>query len=314
MRANPCTAAFVSLAASALLFAQDTVSPAIRVDVSLVNVAFTARDTRGQIVTDLTRDDIEVFEDGVMKPVRFFSQSSDLPLRFALIVDVSDSQSSFNRKHRVDVEAFAKSALGPADKAMLVCFGNQILPGSDFTSSSRDLLRGLDAIVKSRSALYADATPNGIRNHGTAFFDAIYETAHTKMMQPGVRKALVVFSDGEDNASAYDIIEAIEAAQAADAPVYTVHYSDTAHISPHTRQRYGKIEMSRLAEETGGIAYDSATNVAKALAEVSSELRSLYELGYSPTNSARDGSYRKIEIRSKRPGIAIRARRGYYSR
>lgn len=313
MRADLWPVVISGVAAVALLFGQDT-TPAIRVDVSLVNVAFAAHNASGQIVTDLRRDEVEVFEDGVLQPVRFFSQASDLPLRFALIVDVSDSQTSFNRKHRVDVEAFAKNALGPADKALLVCFGNQILSGSDFTASSRDLLRGLDTIVKSHSALYPDATPNGIRNHGTAFFDAIYQTARTKMMEPGARKALVVFSDGEDNASAYDIIEAIEAAQAADALVYTVHYSDTAHIRPHTRQRYGKIEMSRLAEETGGIAYDSATNVAKALAEVSSELRSLYDLGYSPTNPARDGSYRKIELRSKRPGIVIRARRGYYSR
>jgi Ca-activated chloride channel family protein len=313
MRANLSQAAIVAVTASALLFAQDT-TPAIRVEVSLVNVAFTARDARGQIVTDLTREEIEVLEDGVIQPVRFFSQSSDLPLRFALIVDVSDSQASFNRKHRLDVESFAKSALGRADKALLVCFGNQILSGSDFTASSRDLLRGLDTIVKSHSALYPDVTPNGIRNHGTAFFDAVYQTARTRMMEPGARKALVVFSDGEDNSSAYDIIEAIEAAQAADALVYTVHYSDTAHIKPHTRQRYGKIEMLRLAEETGGVAYDSTTNVAKALAEVSSELRSLYELGYSPTNPARDGTYRKIELRCKRPGIVIRARRGYYSR
>src|ERR1700751_1393076 len=95
MRANLTQAAIIAVAVSTLLSAQDT-TPAIRVDVSLVNVAFTARDARGQIVTDLTRDEIEVFEDGVTQPVRFFSQSSDLPLRFALIVDVSDSQSSFN--------------------------------------------------------------------------------------------------------------------------------------------------------------------------------------------------------------------------
>src|SRR5882724_7841126 len=90
---------------ASLLFAQEAAPPSIKVEVGLVNVGFTARDTRGRLVTDLTRDEIEVLEDGVRQPIQFFGRSADLPLEFAILLDMSGSQERFNHEHRNDLEA-----------------------------------------------------------------------------------------------------------------------------------------------------------------------------------------------------------------
>ena len=83
--------------AAGLLAAQDLAPVSIKVDVSLVNVAFIVRDSAGALSRDLTKDDIEVFEDGVKQEVKFFGRSNDLPLRLALVVDVSGSQEDISK-------------------------------------------------------------------------------------------------------------------------------------------------------------------------------------------------------------------------
>jgi len=304
------------LLAASLAFAQNPVPPSIKVDVTLVNVAFTARDSRGRLVTDLTRDEIEVLEDGVVQPIQFFGRSADLPLEFAILLDMSGSQERFNHEHHEDLAAFAKEALTAGDKALLVCFANRMRIATDFTSSAADLLIGLDRYGKNKTRTnLIELEPDDTRSGGTALFDAIYYTASLKMMEPGARKALVVFSDGEDNSSARDVIEAIEAAQSADALIYTVRFTEFRHGLPTARNRYGVTEMNRLAADTGGLAFDAArTDVGAALSLVSAELRSLYEIGFATTNPGHDGAFRKLKLRSKRPGVTIRARSGYYAR
>src|SRR5450432_2069722 len=89
---------------------------AIRVEVSLVNVAFSVRDARGNLVANLTRDDVEVTEDGVPQKITFFGCSADVPLNLGLIMDVSGSQESFVRPHSKDLESFLKKVLGPDDR------------------------------------------------------------------------------------------------------------------------------------------------------------------------------------------------------
>jgi VWFA-related protein len=92
----------------------------IRVDVNLVNVAFTARDSRGALVENLNRDDVELYEDGVRQKIEFFAKSTDVPLTLALIVDVSGSQDSFGKQHEKDLEVFLKDVLRPQDRVFLV--------------------------------------------------------------------------------------------------------------------------------------------------------------------------------------------------
>jgi Ca-activated chloride channel family protein len=300
---------------AALLAAQDPPPLAIRVDVNLVNVAFIVRDGSGALAGDLGKDDIEVFEDGVRQDVRFFGRSTDLPLRLALLVDASGSQGNFIRQHHRDLQKFLAGSVMPRDRAMLVCFGNHIRVVSDFSSSVGDLMERFNRFQKGDRA-FPELAPDDTREGGTALFDSMYLTAARKLGPVnGERKALILFSDGEDNSSAHDLIDAIESAQAADALVYTVRYTEMKKGRLTARGRYGILEMDRLATETGGASFDaSKKDIGDSLKEVAAELRSMYDIGYVSSHPDRDGMFHKVVIRAKKQGLAVRAKPGYYAR
>jgi Ca-activated chloride channel family protein len=298
------------------LVAQDLAPVSIKVHVNLVNIAFVARDSTGKLVRDLSRDDLEVFEDGVKQDVKFFDRSDNLPLRLGLVVDASDSQDKFMKQHRSDLEGFITASITPRDRALLVCFNDHIRVVSDFTSSAKDLLEALDRYKTGGRAKLPELEPDNTRDEGTALFDAVYLTAVQRLKQiTGQRKALILFSDGEDNSSAHDLMDAIEAAQSADLLVYTVRYTAFHHGRLTARNRYGIREMDRLAQETGAVSFDSSKeDVASSLHQVADELRAVYEVGYTTTNHSPDGLFRKVVIRCKREGLTIRAKPGYSAR
>ena len=89
----------------------------IRVNVRLVNVAFSARDSRGALLESLTKDEVEVFEDAVPKKISFFAHSVDVPLTLGMLVDFSGSQDQFSKQHERDLQVFLKEVLGPKDRA-----------------------------------------------------------------------------------------------------------------------------------------------------------------------------------------------------
>jgi Ca-activated chloride channel family protein len=123
----------------------------IRVDVNLVNVAFTVRDANGALVDNLTKDDIKLYEDGVAQKIEFFAKSTDLPLTLALIVDVSGSQDDFGKQHEQDLEVFLKEVLGPKDRVFLVCFGNHLRLVTDYTNSAQNILENYKLFDKGKS-------------------------------------------------------------------------------------------------------------------------------------------------------------------
>src|SRR5580693_5083828 len=122
----------------------------IRVKVNLVNVAFVARDARGALVDNLTKDDVDVIEDAVPQKVTYFSRSADVPLTLGVVVDASGSQDHFSKQHKNDLEVFFKDVLGPKDRVFLVGFGNHIRLVSDFSQSAGDLLDQWKLYQKSR--------------------------------------------------------------------------------------------------------------------------------------------------------------------
>src|ERR1700730_6974866 len=107
----------------------------IHVAVNLVSVAFSARDAHGTLVENLTKDDLEVFEDAVPQKIAYFAKSTDIPLTLGLILDISGSQDHFLKQHEQDLEVFLQEVLGPKDRAFLVCFGNHIRVVGDFSQS-----------------------------------------------------------------------------------------------------------------------------------------------------------------------------------
>ncbi len=295
--------------------AQEPVGLSIKVDVSVVNVAFIVRDRAGALNRSLAKDDIEILEDGVKQEVRFFGKSGDQPLRLALAADMSGSQQKFLKQHHRDIERFLESTVTPKDKALLVCFGNHIRVVSEFTSSVGSIMEALDRFQKGYRH-FPELEADDSRSGGTALFDSVFLTAGEKLASvTGERKAMILFSDGEDNSSAHDLLDAIEAAQSADSVIYTVRYTESRNGQLPARARYGIREMERLAKETGGVAFDaSQKSVGKALGEVAEELRSMYDVGYVSTNPNRDGSFRKVVIRVKQAGATVRSKPGYFAR
>ena len=163
---------------------------------------------------------------------------------------------------------------------------------------------------------FPELGPKEERELGTALYDAVFYSVTEKLA--GIhqrRKVLVVFSDGEENSSEHDLLDAIEAAQNADVLIYAIRYTELKHGKMDARDRYGVRALDHLTTQTGGKSFDfHATNLTQAFAEIAGDLRSLYELAYQSTNPTRDGTYRKVVIQTTRPGLAVRARTGYYAR
>ncbi len=294
--------------------AQEPVS--IKVDVSLVNVAFIVRDGSGALASGLGKDDIEIYEDGVKQDVRFFGRSADTPLSLAVLLDVSGSQDRFIKQHNHDLERFLGAALSKRDQALAVCFGNHLRLVSDFSNSPQAVMEAVARFGKG-DRHYPELDPDETRAGGTALFDAVHAVATGKLGGvAGGRQAILLFSDGEDNSSAHDLMDAIADAQNVDAPIYTVRYTEPSrHGRLTSRNRYGIKEMERLARETGGRAFDAAQQgVGESLKQVAEELRSIYDIGYVSSNPARDGSFRKVSIRVNRPGYMARSKTGYFAK
>jgi Ca-activated chloride channel family protein len=286
----------------------------IRVKVNLVNVAFVARDARGALVDNLTKDDVDVIEDAVPQKVTYFSRSADVPLTLGVVVDASGSQDHFSKQHKNDLEVFFKDVLGPKDRVFLVGFGNHIRLVSDFSQSAGDLLDQWKLYQKS-TGKFPELGPAESRDLGTAFYDSIYYSVTEKLARENGRRAILLFSDGEDNSSSHNMMTAIETAQSENVVVYAIRYTDKEHGKLTARNKYGMSVMDRVARETGGAHIDAETTDAHTyFRQIAEELRTSNELGYYPTDPLKDDSFRKIVIKPKREGIKIRAKTGYFSR
>jgi Ca-activated chloride channel family protein len=286
----------------------------IRVKVKLVNVAFSARDSRGALIENLTKDDVEVIEDAVPQKISFFARSVDVPLTLGLIVDFSGSQDQFSKQHEHDLRIFLKDVLGPKDRAFLICFGNHIRLVGDFSQSSAELVEQLER-YRHDSNHFPELGPKEERDLGTAFYDSIFYPVTEKLANESGRRALLVFSDGEDNSSSHDMMTAIEAAQSANVLVYTIRYTEKKHGRLTARNKYGIRVMDRIAKETGGQHIDAETTDPKTyFRQIAEELRTSYDVAYYPTNPANDDTFRKIVIRPRQSGVTVRSRTGYFSR
>jgi len=316
-RPVPVLMAFFSLHATGSAGAQqqEQPAPALRSTVNLVNVSFTARDAHGSLIEKLTSEDVGIFEDGVEQKIAHFAKSTDLPLTLGLIVDASSSQEHFSKKHEKDIEVFVHDVIGAKDRVFLLGFGNHLRLVSDYTQSGPELMDRLKEYEK-KSDHFPEIGPKEMRDMGTAFYDSIFFSIEEKLAKADGRRALLVFSDGEDNSSSHDMMTTIEAAQAANVLVYTIRYTDTMkHGELSARNKYGIRVMDRVAKETGAWNVDAKEmNATEYFQKIAEELRTMYEIGYYPSNPMKDDSFRKIAIRPKRDGMVIRAKSGYFAR
>ena len=145
-------------------------------------------------------------------------------------------------------------------------------------------------------------------------YDAIFLAADEKLKNEVGRKAMIVFTDGEDEGSHLKIREAIEAAQKADTICYVILIADRGFYGGMGYS--GDASMKKLAEETGGRVIEVGNKQDKlrqAFDQIQNELRSQYNIGYTPTNNKLDGSYRKVQIKTTNDAYKVQARQGYYA-
>jgi Ca-activated chloride channel family protein len=289
--------------------------PVLQVETHLIDTTLSVHDADGGIVTGLTQNDFTVVEDGVPQKIRFFAHDNQLPLSIGLIIDESGSQEKFIKEHEKDIEAFLHQVLESNDQAFALCFGNHLRLVSDSSSSAPAIMDGIHSFDKGNMD-FPEIGPKEQRELGTALYDAVFFSITEKLATIHQRrKVLVVFSDGEENSSEHDLLDAIGAAQNADVLIYVVRYTELKHGKMDARDRYGVRALDHLTTQTGGKSFDfHATNLKHAFNEIAGDLRSLYDLAYQSTNPTRDGTYRKVVIQATRPGLSVHARTGYYAK
>ncbi len=272
----------------------------ITLDVSRVNMLFTVSDKKGRFVTDLGKEDFEVFESKKPQSVLEFSAESDLPLRLAILIDTSNSiRERFHFQQEAAI-AFVDGTVRPRqDKALVMSFDT----GAELIADLSDDLGQLEKAIQG-------LRPGG----GTSLYDAIFIACRDRLMQDQplykFRRAMVVLSDGEDNQSHYTRDQALEMAQKADVTIYTISTNIT-HIESE-----GDKVLRYFASETGGQVFFpfKASDLNQSFENIANELRHQYNIFYRPEPLKADGLYHPVEIRVKsRKDLIVRCRKGYYA-
>lgn len=299
----------------AVLGSQLSAQSSIAVDVRLVQVTFSVRDAAGAIARSLGEQDFEIFENGERQKINRFTHGGAQALRLGVLVDGSGSQDEFIERHRRDLADFLDSALEPHDGAFLLGFANSLRLVNDFANDSEAMMARLE-YYRDRPGRLPKLGPDDDREGGTALYDAIYHSIREKLVGADQgRRALLILSDGGDNASGYHMLDALETAQAADVRVFSIWYAGEDDGQLKVRDRYGLRVLSRFAEDTGGERFEaSSANLKDQFRRISEDLRTSYEAAYYSTHAENDGRFRQVEIRPKNPTLQVRARPGYYAR
>jgi VWFA-related protein len=314
---------FLSIAV-ALLSAQE---PTISVNVRLVRVACTVTRGNGQIVPGLSQNDFQVRDRGVPQNVAYFWRESDQPLTVALVVDVSGSQMRNLAKHRATLRQFLRQVLHKGDRAFLVAVATHVRLLRDFTDQSDLLADDVDYRLRDRGrALGPECIPHGLMAGGrprrtcggSIIWNAVHAAA-TKLHDVPGRKAILVLTDGVDSGSDRRRDDAIQAAQEAEAAVYSIgvkgEQSSIGFGGPMRISRTGlnREDLKYLADDTGGAAFLDKRSPEKIFAQIEEELRGLYLLGFSPQNVPCDGDFHAVAVTAGKD-LRVRSRKGYYCR
>lgn len=272
-------------------------TPTIVKNVNEVSIVFSAVDTRHRLITGLQPSMVQVYDDKHEQKVTRFLTQGDLPLRVALLMDTSNSiRDRFKFEQQAAIDFFGAVIKKGRDEGMLVAFDSSLQVVNDFTDKEESLAQGIHSL-----------RPGG----GTALYDAVYFTAHDKMMPGGnsVRKVIVIISDGADDQSRVSLQEAVEMAENAGAIVYCIGTEPTGS-DPQSDD-----VLRKLAEETGGRVFFpfDATGLDKAFASILFELRNQYIVSYQPNDFVADGSFHPVDVKILLKNVKARARRGYYA-
>ena len=294
----------------------------IRTSVNVVGVFFNVKDKHGALIPNQKKEDFELSEDGKPQTIKYFTAESNLPLTLGIMIDTSGSQLRVLDMEKEVGGAFLKQILTDKDEAYVMDFDIQSELIQDYTRDVHRLQAALNKVKINSGVSSGGGIPGmgggPVPTHntpGTVLYDAVYLSAHEMLAKEVGRKAMILLTDGEDEGSKLKIKDAIEAAQKADAIVYVLLCADRGSYYSAGMMYSGEGEMRKLTEATGGRVINVGNKFDKmkeAFDQIAAELRSQYNLGYTSTNTVLDGSYRKLEIKSKQ-GYKIQTRSGYYA-
>lgn len=263
----------------------------VEVDVDVVSVTAVVFDKGGRFVKGLSEKDVELLEDNVKQDLTYFREATGgeekIPLSIALVLDASGSMKRSMQFLQQAATSFVRK-LDDVDKALVVSFNESVKGSAEFTDD-------IDRLEQFVDALQAWG--------GTSLYDAIHYSLGRVRDQAG-RKALVVFSDGDDTTSRMGGQEVIDYARGIEATIYSVGIGDASHGF-----------LKKIASETGGEAFfpDRVGDLSKVFAAISEELRQQYALAYSPKRPP-DGTYRAIQLKVlTRKDVELRVRKGYFA-
>ena len=264
------------------------VSVTEKVNVDVVQVTVTVSDGHGRFVRNLPRSAFRVLEDGKPQGITHFT-SEDVPLEIVVAIDISGSMTPAMPKLKKAVKEFLKDVPNQ-DLVTLLGFNDSIFT---LTRKAGD--------VAERSRAVDRLAPWG----STALYDVILRGVEMLGRQTG-RKALIVFTDGEDQGSHATINDVERRLQSSDVTLYMI--GQGRGVTLDTLKKV----MERLANPTGGRALftDSIDELHDSFADLLDELSNQYLLGYASTNSKRDDAWRRIKVEVD-GHHEVRARQGY---
>lgn len=289
-----------SLAVSSAGISQSPASqtPLIRSRVEMVNLLFTVVDKKDRLVGALTRNDFDVYEDGVAQKIEFFSFAGEIespPLTIVFLLDTSGSLKPKMSQAIETASEFFESVLRPnKDIAALIQFDSSVTLIQDFTADVKRLQAALNSVRAGGS---------------TALFDAVYLGIREKLTNETGRRVLVILSDGDDTSSKTTEKEAINAAQKSDVVIYSIGIRDREFPA-----NFGALKD--ISRATGGEFFNPTKKLAdlqQAFSTINNNIKNQYNISYRSTNQARDGAFRQIRIRVKKDGLKARHRAGYYA-
>jgi VWFA-related protein len=298
-----------------LLLAQD-----IRVDVELVRIPCTVTDKRGLPAKNLMAGNFTILDNGLKRPVQYFSRDTDLPLTVGLVVDLSGSQRRFAEMHRRELMLFFHEILREGDRVFLVGLERDVRLVQDFTDSVETLDSAIENLRPRTGMPMGEPCPTrqvSVRGTssialpvcgGSVIWEAVYHAAE-KLRNAEGRKAILLLTDGEDSGSPHSLREAIGMAQAAEAIVYPVR-----SVLRRKLRDEGKKALEELATETGGRMFDASSeqDSRPAFQRIQTELRELYMLGFH-SDGSHDGAFHALKVNVP-SGWKVRTRSGYWAR
>jgi Ca-activated chloride channel family protein len=280
---------------------EDDTKP-ISVKTDLVTLTLTVTDLYGRFVSGLTKNAFTVFDNGEEQEITFFSDV-DAPVSVGILFDVSDSMSGEKiGKARKALERFINTS-HPSDEYFLIAFNSRAQLLLDRTRDGEAVLEKLTLIQP---------------KNNTALYDACYLGVERVTRGTRQKKAMLIISDGQDNASRYNFGEVRRLLKESDVTVYAVGIMD-GHDAGSASGMQGQAFLDELTSVTGGKSFYPQTDIEmdEIFERIALELRHQYSVGFTPKNFTPDGKWHKVKTKVKPPrGISrltVRTREGYYA-